>query len=430
MESKRAAIRSLLAAGRLTDAEAALALADWRGIWARPEQVAPDGDWRTWLILAGRGWGKTRTLVEWIREQAEAGIGPGAIVGRTVADVRDVILDGPAGILATQSAVCPAAYEPSKRRVTWTHQITGKKTFAICFSAEQPDQLRGPQHAWAACDEMAAWSYLTETWSNLQLGLRLGKKPRVAIATTPRPLPLLQQMLEQPNTQVTRGRTRDNAINLAPDFIAAIEQQYAGTRIGRQELEGELILDFPGALWSHATVEAAYYKGALPPMERIVIGVDPSGTSDEKGNLQGIIACGLGNDGFFYVLADRSQSASPQVWASVVARLFDELKADLIVAEVNFGGEMVQSVLRQAGPDLPIEVVTASRGKQIRATPIAQIYEQGRVRHVPGLRELEYQLTLMTSTGYEGAGSPDRLDAMVWAMTELSKSAQPRIRRL
>lgn len=430
MDSRRTVIRSLLATGRLTDAEAAIALADWRGIWARPEQVAPTGDWRTWLILAGRGWGKTRTLVEWIREQAESGIGPGAIVGRTAADVRDVLLDGPAGILATQSAVCPVTYEPSKRKVTWAHQITGKKTVALCFSAEKPDQLRGPQHAWAACDELAAWQYLPETWSNLQLGLRLGQRPRVAIATTPRPLPLLQQMLSQSDTRVTRGRTRDNEANLAPDFIAAIERQYAGTRIGRQELDGELILDFPGALWSHTDIEAAYWAGPLPPMQRIVIGVDPSGSSDEKGNLQGIVACGLGADNLFYVLADRSQSAKPHEWARVVANLFAELKADRVVAEANFGGAMVESVLRQAAPNLPITLVNASKGKHLRAEPIAALYEQGRVRHVPGLRELEYQMALITGTKYEGGGSPDRLDAMVWAMTELAQSSQPRIRRL
>lgn len=428
----------MIQSGALDDEEAAVAEAEWRTFWAREDQIAPDGDWRFWLCLAGRGWGKTRTVCEWAREQAESGLGPGAIVARTAADVRDVLIEGPAGIMATSPPWMRPKYEPSKRRLVWPNGV-----WAITFSAEEPDQLRGPQHAWAVCDELAAWAYLQDAWSNLLMGLRLGTSPRAVIATTPRPIPLLRELMRDPRVHLTRGRTYDNAANLAGDFIADIEKRYGGTRIGRQELEGEVLDDVPGAFWTRAMLQDALERGkpysgvwerAKDFFTRVVIAVDPSGSpNSEQGDACGIIAAAkLKHTDECVVLQDATVRDTPTVWASKVANLAEKWGADAIVAEANFGGEMVRSVISAAGAPVPVRLVNASRGKTARAEPVALLYEQGRVHHARGFPALEDELCFFTANGYQGDHSPNHADALVWAVTELMLGARsdPRIRRL
>lgn len=435
---RKAALLSLIQSGELDDEEAAVAEAEWRTFWGREDQIAPDGDWRFWLCLAGRGWGKTRTVCEWAREQAEAGRGPGAIVARTAADVRDVLIEGPAGLMAISPNWMRPKYEPSKRRVTWPNGV-----FAITFSAEEPDQLRGPQHAWAICDELAAWAYLEDAWSNLMMGLRLGTSPRAVIATTPRPIPRLRQLMADPRVHLTRGRTYDNAANLAGDFISDIEKRYGGTRIGRQELEGEVLDDVPGALWTRAMLQEALDRGrpysgvwerVRDMFARIVIGVDPSGSPGrETGDEIGIVAAGkLKHADEVVVLQDATIRDRPEVWASKVADMAQLWDADCIVAEGNFGGDMVRAVIASASVSCGVRLVNASRGKTARAEPVSLLYEQGRVHHARGFPALEDELCFFTPNGYMGDHSPNHADALVWAVTDLLLGArsEPRIRRL
>lgn len=446
MQSSRS-LRSLpadqLAAfvAELTDLEASVLVHDWN-VWARDDQLPPPGDWRNWVILAGRGWGKTRTGAETVRAWAEQGIGPIALVARTAADARDVMVEGPAGILAISPPWFRPIYEPSKRRLTWPNGV-----IATTFSADEPDLLRGPQHAAGWLDELAAWGFLEEALSNFEFGLRLGEQPRVVITTTPRPLPALRRLMRDPRTVLTRGRTLDNADNLAADFIRAIEAKYAGTRLGRQELEGELLEDVPGALWTRDMLEAAKTgeRFELDAFDRIVIAIDPSGSSgQDEGDRQGIVAAGrLKATKRFVVLADWSCKLRPEGWALRAYRLYQALKADRIVAEKNFGGDMVAAIFRtltaEDGDPIdvpPVKLVTASRGKSVRAEPISALYEQGRVVHAPmiaapddirplgaGFTELEDELANLTRDGFVGDGSPDRADALVWALTELSGGA-------
>lgn len=443
-----------LQSGALDDDEATAAIYDWAAFWARDNQLAPPGDWLTWLLLAGRGFGKTRTVCEWLRGKAEAGIGPLAIVGRTSADVRDVLIEGPAGILAVSPPSCKPVWEPSKRRLTWPNGVT-----ATTFSAEQPDQLRGPQHAAAIADEIAAWQYYEETWSNLLFGLRLGANPQVAAATTPRPLPMIRDLLRDPDCVATRGKTRDNADNLSPKAVALLEKRYAGTRLGRQELDGEVLDDLAGALWTRAMLDAATtaWKVWGSPFEasafrRIVVGVDPSGSAGKNtdaGDAIGIIVAGELPDGRFVVLEDLTCHERPEEWAKRVVAAWSRWQADMIVAETNYGGDMVRAVIQANTPAAPVAVVTASRGKHVRAEPISALYEQGRVAHAlsplahqtdsagdpfaaRGFAPLEDELTQFTAGGYQGSVSPNRADALVWALTTLAFNAPapPRIETL
>ena len=388
----------------------------WRAT-ARPEQLPPEGEWLTWAYLAGRGAGKTRSASEWVIEQALNN--PGcriALVGRTPADVRDVMIEGDSGILACSRGVKPE-YHSTTRRVTWPN---GSQ--ATAYSAEVPAQLRGPQHHFAWADEPAAWSdapkgdVLDTAWNNLVLGLRLGASPRVVFTTTPKPNRLIRTILDARTTVVTRGTTYDNLDNLAPSFREAVLATYEGTRIGRQELMGELLEDVVGALWTLDMIDTPRVTVA-PDMQRIIVAVDPSGGSGPASDEQGIIVAGKGIDGDYYILADRSCKLSPHGWASRAAGAYREFAADRIVAEKNYGGEMVMSTLQQVDANIPVKTVTASRGKQQRAEPIASLYEQGRVHHVGPLPQLEDQLT--TWTPQDGT-SPDRLDALVWALTELA----------
>lgn len=306
-------------------------------------------------------------------------------------------------------------YEPSKRRLTWANGA-----IATLFSAEEPERLRGPQHDRLWCDELAAWKYLRETWDMAMFGLRLGDRPRTCITTTPKPLPLVKEIAKDARTVITRGSTFDNASNLAPTFLKAIRDKYEGTRLGRQELNAEILDDLPGALWTRDAIDEHRVR-QVPDLQRIVVAVDPSGTKGESddGDEIGIVVAGKGVDGRAYVLADRSCKLSPDGWGRRAVAAYEEFKADRIVAERNFGGAMVEHVIRTIDRKASYKEVTASRGKVARAEPVAALYEQGRVSHVGSFPELEDQLCMIDASGYIGEGSPDRADALVWALTEL-----------
>jgi len=339
-----------------------------------------------------------------------------ALVAATAADARDVLVEGESGILAVAPPWCRPIYEPSKRRLTWPNGV-----IATTFSAEEPDRLRGPQHDAAVCDELASWSH-PETWDMLQFGLRLGRKPRCLIATTPRPTKLLRELLarEGHDVVVTRGSSYDNKANLAPAFFAQIVKKYEGTRLGRQELNAELLEDTPGALWSQGLIDGTRISAA-PELTRIVVAIDPAATSGEDADETGVVVVGQDEKGEGYVLADCSGRYTPIEWARIAISAYRSHHADRIVAERNNGGDMVEATLRMVDQNVPVTTVWASRGKVTRAEPISALYEQGRMHHVGTFPQLEDQMTNFTSDfDREAAGySPDRLDAMVWAATEL-----------
>jgi phage terminase large subunit-like protein len=397
----------------------------WRNWKARPDQLAPPDKWKVWLILAGRGFGKTRSGAEWVREQVESGAARRiALVAETATDARTVMVEGESGILAISPPRLRPLWEPSKRQLTWPNGA-----IATTYSGDEPDQLRGPQHDAAWADEPAKWKYPTEVWDNLEMGLRLGSDPRIVATTTPRPIPLLRELLKDPMTKVTRGSTYDNLVNLTPDFIERMRTKYEGTRLGRQELYAEMLEDTPGALWTHATLESARVR-SFPPMERIVIGIDPAVTSGENADDTGIIVAGLGEDGFYYILRDLSCHLSPAAWGRRVINAYREYGADRIIAEVNNGGDMVEHTLLTIDANAPYKSVHASRGKRARAEPVASLYEQGKVRHVVGcdnapsneMDELEKEMCSFVPGNMDH--SPDRVDALVWAMTELALEEQ------
>jgi phage terminase large subunit-like protein len=400
----------------MSPAEKARLSYDWR-FWARDNQIAPAGDWFVWLLLAGRGFGKTRTAVEWVRGLVDTANEPIriALVAETAADARDVIVEGESGILACSPPWNRPLYEPSKRRITWPNGST-----ATTYSADDPEQLRGPQHHYAWCDELAKYRYADDLWSNLIFGLRLGARPQVCVTTTPRPIKVIRDLLKDTATVITRGGTLENAPNLAQSAVDQMIRRYGGTRIGRQELDGEVLDDVPGALWTRAMLDDARTR-ELPTMRRVVVAVDPSGGdgSDDKADEIGIVVAGRGDDGLAYVLADMTCSLSPAGWGRRTVEAYTAFKADRVVAERNFGGAMVEAVIRTAGPNTPVKLVTASRGKIARAEPVAALYEQNRVKHHGAFPQLEDQLCGFTPNGYVGDGSPDRADALVWALTEL-----------
>lgn len=400
------------------------------GCWGRPEQQPPAGDWRVWAVVAGRGFGKTRAGAEWVRALAEAQ--PWlrvALVGATLAEARAVMVEGEAGLLNIAAPAQRPHFEPSLRRLSWRN---GARAFL--YSAEEPEQLRGPEHHVAWCDELAKWPDAETVWMNLQMGLRLGTLPRAVVTTTPRPVPLLRQLLDDPAVARTRGRTADNRAFLAPGFLEAVTAAYAGTRLGRQELDGELVEDIAGALWSRAGLDRGRVRAA-PPLVRVVVAVDPPVSSGPGADACGIVAAGRDAEGHGYVLADHTLAgASPEAWARAAVAAADHHGADRLVAEVNNGGELVGVVLRSVDARVPLKLVRASRGKAARAEPVAALYERGLVHHVGGLADLEDQLCgLLSGGGYEGPGrSPDRADAAVWALTELmlARAPQPRVRRV
>jgi phage terminase large subunit-like protein len=401
---------------QLTPAEEEGAALAARYFWrrhARPKQLPPEGNWRVWLIRTGRGWGKTRAAAEWVRAEVESGRrGRIALVGRTAADVRDVIVEGESGLLA----VCPPwkrpDYEPSKRRLTWPNGA-----IATTYSADEPDLLRGPQHDGAWADELASWRF-PEAWDMLMMGLRLGENPQVVAVTTPRPIKLIRDLMAQPTTVTVTGATFENKENLPEPFLREIIARYEGTRLGRQELMGELLDDVPGALWTRTMIEQARVEKA-PDMTRVVVAIDPAVTSGEDADETGILVVGKGVDGHAYVLADLSCRLSPEGWGRRAVEAFRAWGADRIVAEVNNGGDLVERNIRAIDRGVPYKSVTASRGKRKRAEPVAALYEQNRVHHLRGLERLEDQLCAFAPDGYAGGDSPDHADALVWGVTEL-----------
>jgi phage terminase large subunit-like protein len=394
--------------------------------WARADQLAPRTGWTTWLVLGGRGAGKTRAGAEWVRGEVEAArAGRVALVGETFADVREVMIDGPSGLRALGPRDARPRYEASRKRLLWPNGA-----IAYAFSASEPESLRGPQFDAAWVDELAKWRYAEAAWDMLQFGLRLGEKPRQVVTTTPRPVPILKRLMAEGTSAVTRAATSANRANLAEAFFRSVIARYEGTRLGRQELDAELIEDNPDALWSRATIEAGRMRTA-PPLARIVVAIDPPATSGEKADECGIVVAGVTEDGRGVVLDDRSMGGlTPLAWASRAAKAFRDHEADRIVAEVNMGGEMAESILRQVMPAAPLRLVRATRGKRVRAEPVAALYERGLVGHVGSFAKLEDQMCDYVP----GEGrSPDRLDALVWALTDLMldrEAGKPKVRTL
>lgn len=396
----------------------------------RPDQFAPPGDWHIWVALAGRGWGKTRTGAEWLRQNV-CGTTPLsggqyrniAIIGETAADARDVMIEGPSGILETHPKDFRPLYEPSKRRITWPNGA-----WATVFNATEPDQLRGPEHDLAWGDELAKWAYARETYDQMTFGLRQGNPPRALITTTPRPIPVLREIVADEATVITKGITLDNSANLAPTFIRQIMRKYEGTRLGRQEIMAEILDDIPGALWTRAVLDdCRVKKDKVPEMARVVVGVDPSGTGgpEDEGADIGIVVAGRGIDGHGYVTADFTCKLSPDGWGRRSVDAYHLHQADRLVAETNYGGAMVKQVIKTCDATVAYKEVKASRGKVARAEPIAAMFEQGRIHLVGGFSELEDEMVAMTATGYVGEASPNRVDAMVWALTELMLTHVP-----
>ncbi len=387
-------------------------------------------------MLAGRGAGKTRLGAEWVRAlahgtppYADRAHGCIALVGETEHDAREVMVEGIAGILSTAPRPERPAWIATRRRLEWPNGAVGQ-----VFSAEDPESLRGPQFDAAWCDELAKWRYAEATFDNLQFGLRLGERPRQLVTTTPRPIPLLRRLLSDPRTRVTRAATQANREHLSPAFLEMVVGRYAGTRLGRQELDGELIEDRPDALWSRALIETCRVEAA-PSLSRIVVGIDPPGSSRKGADACGIVAAGRAESGTVFVLEDASAAGlSPSGWAAKAVALYRRLEADALIAEVNMGGEMVRTVLREVDRSVPVKEVHATRGKWLRAEPVAALYEQGRVKHVGSFPQLEDEMCDFGLDGLSSGRSPDRLDALVWAITALSATpnatAGPRVRLL
>jgi phage terminase large subunit-like protein len=413
---------SLVAA--LSHAEAQVLLYDWP-FWARHNQLPPEGDWRVWLLLAGRGFGKTRSGAELMRARVTARIARRvALVAPTAADVRNVMVEGESGILAISPSWDRPRYESSKQRLTWPNGAV-----ATLYSADEPERLRGPQHDTAWCDELASWRY-PEAWDTLMLGLRLGVDPRVVVTTTPRPTKLLRELATDRKVALTHGTTYENRANLAPRFIKQIIHQYEGTRLGRQEIDAEILDEVPGGLWSRGVVEAARVRSA-PSLVRIVVSIDPAATSGEGADETGIIVAGKDERGHAWVLADISGRYQPIEWAKAAIAAYRAHNADRIVAEINNGGEMVEATLRVIDPNLAFAPVHASRGKIVRAEPVAALYEQGKVHHLGAFPQLEDQMCNLSRDVPHNFGShrpgysPDRVDALVWALTDLLVEPMP-----
>jgi phage terminase large subunit-like protein len=388
--------------------------------WTRPNQLPPETeDWRSWLVLGGRGSGKTRTGAEWVRACALGKWAPVyrkaeriAIVAPTFDEARLVMIEGQSGLLSVHGASDRPKFEPSKRLITW--EETG--AIAQIFTAEEPDGLRGPQFDAAWCDELSKWKHPEEAWNMLQFALRLGEHPQAVITTTPRPIPLVKRLLLDRNTAVSRSSTFDNAKNLAQSFLDEVKERYGRTDLGRQELLGEILEDDKSAMFKRALIEFWRVPSA-PVMERVVVAVDPPAGTGRRANACGIVCAGLGVDGRCYVLDDHSeQGLRPHQWAARALGLYHAREAHRVVAEINQGGAMVEQVIREVEPDVPFKAVHATRAKKVRAEPVAALYEQGRVSHVGHFAALEDEMCV----AFEGRKrSPDRLDALVWAVTEL-----------
>jgi phage terminase large subunit-like protein len=409
--------------GGLSD-QALMALPWLFEFWALPHQLPPEGVWKTWVIMGGRGAGKTRAGAEWVRAQVEGArprdpgaAGRVALVGETIDQVREVMVFGDSGILACSAPDRRPAWEAGRRRLVWPNGA-----IAQVFSAHEPESLRGPQFDAAWIDELAKWKKAEEAWDNLQFALRLGAHPRQVVTTTPKNVAVLKAILKNPSTVVTHAPTEANKAYLAASFLEEVRARYGGTRTGRQELEGALLEDVEGALWTTGMIEGC--RAERPDrFSRIVVGVDPS-VAGKGGDECGIVVVGALTEGEAkhwraWVLEDATvRGASPQAWAEAAVAAFHRHGADRLVAEVNQGGALVETVIRGIDPFLPVRKVSASQGKAARAEPIAALYEQGRVHHLRGLGALEDQMCQMARDGFKGRGSPDRVDALVWALTE------------
>lgn len=411
--------------GSLSD-PALLALPWLWDFWALPHQLEPEGDWRTWVILGGRGAGKTRAGAEWVRAQVEGSRprDPGraarvALIGETMDQAREVMVFGDSGIMGCTPPDRKPHWEATRNRLVWPNGAV-----AQVFSAHDPEALRGPQFDAAWVDELAKWKRAEEAWDMLQFGLRLGEHPRQVVTTTPRNVGVLKALLANPTSVSSHAPTEANRANLAASFLEEVRARYGGTRLGRQELEGVLVEDAEGALWTSAGLEAARI-GKVPEFSRVVVAVDPPVTGHKGSDECGIVVAGVVTNGppanwHAVVLEDASVSAAkPTVWAKAALDAMARHGADKLVAEVNQGGDLVEEVIRQIDPLVAFQPVRATRGKVARAEPVAALYEQGRVKHLRGLAELEDQMCRMTAQGYEGAGSPDRVDALVWALHAL-----------
>lgn len=392
----------------LTEQEAHDLIYSWN-FWARPSQMEPDWKWRIWLVLAGRGFGKTRTGAEWVKKQIYEGKAKRiALVAPTAADGRDIMVEGESGILSVFPDDERPYYEPSKRRITFPNGAV-----AITYSADKPDRLRGPQHDAAWCDEVASWRY-SEAWDMLMLGLRLGRNPRAIVTTTPKPVPLIKGLVKDKRVHVTKGNTYENKQNLSEDYIEEIVSKYEGTTLGQQEIYADIIDDNPNALWDIQMIEENRVNIA-PELQRIVVAIDPAVTSEKESAETGIVIAGLADNGHAYVLEDISVKAKPDEWGRIAVKGYYDFEADRIIGEANNGGDLIETVIRTIDELVSYKKVYATKGKKTRAEPISALYEQGKVHHVGMLAQLESQMV----SWIPGEKSPDRMDALVWALTEL-----------
>ena len=393
----------------LTEEEAQDILYDWE-FWARPKQLPPPGDWLTWLILTGRGWGKTRTGAEWIISYARKKAKHIALIGQTVADVRDTMIKvGPASILKVSRPDFMPEYTPSNRTLIWPNGVV-----ATTYSGDNPDQVRGPSHDIVWIDELAKFQYPDDIWSNLMFGLREGEDMRILVTTTPRPIKLIKDLVNDLNTIPVRGSTYENKDNLPKKYFDYVIAPYVGTRLGQQEIEGKILEDNPNALWTRKIIDDNRVN-KHPDLIRIVIGVDPEASDTETSAETGIIAAGIDDKGHGYILGDNTIKGSPDKWGNEVVTAYYKYSADRIAAEVNNGGDMVEFVIHTVDKNVAYKDVHAAKAKHTRAEPISALYEQGRIHHVGNFPDLEDQLCEWVP----GDISPDRLDALVWALTEL-----------
>jgi len=381
---------------------------DWK-FWARKNQMAPQDPWITWLILAGRGFGKTRTGAEQIRQWKNEGYKRFSLIAKTPAEARDVMIQGESGLLACCPSWDMPLYEPSKLRVTWSNGAV-----ASIYSGENPEQSRGGQSEKAWCDEIAKYRYPQDALDNIMFGLRLGDNPQIVITTTPKPIKTIKDLVKDKDTILTKGSTYDNIGNLAEAFVKTVIKKYEGTRLGRQELHAEILDDNPNALWRRADIDNSRLS-EFPELVRIVVGVDPAVTSGDKSDETGIVVAGIDRNEHGYILDDKTLKASPDKWARKAIECYYKWEADRIIGEANNGGDLIELVIRQVDKNVSYRKVTASRGKLIRAEPIAALYEQGRIHHVGYFGDLEDQYC----EWQPGEKSPNNMDAAVWALTEL-----------
>ena len=415
--------------GGLSDEEVKSLEHEWL-LWARKEQLAPRGNWTTWVLMGGRGSGKTRAGAEWVRQMANAQseqnrAGQIALVSETMSEARAIMVEGPSGILSIGPISERPKFDRTRNMLIWENGTRG-----LLMSAAEPDRFRGPQFDAAWCDELSKWPNAEAAWDMLQFGLRLGERPRQMVTTTPSPTRLIKRLLKDERCVFTRMKTSDNAHNLANSFLSDIVGRYQGTRLGRQELEGELIEDLPNALWTRLGIEACRVS-KKPAIQRVLVSVDPAVSSNQKSDACGIIVAGKTERGALVLADETLKPAPPLRWAKTVVNAYHRFGADAVVAEVNQGGDLVANLIEQIDANVPVIQVRATRSKWVRAEPVAALYERGRIEHCPGLNELEDEMCAFGPNGLADGHSPDRVDALVWALTTLVlNDTSPRARSL